>query len=164
MDTAIKKCSECDRIIATDTTRTLCDLCFTQFDRDWGLIEDTLAVHGILSPGEIANIIHLSLNRVLQVLDHGENLPTDTASESRCKKCNSKPTLPHAQYCLACQLAIYKALGDEANRSALNDVKSQQDQNTASIASVRETMDAKRARAGFNRKAPNPSIRGNRNP
>ncbi|MBN4046822.1 hypothetical protein JYT90_00735 [bacterium AH-315-P07] len=154
-------CSECGRLCARDETGNLCDVCFEQYDRDFGLIENVLTIQGNISPEDIAVQVHISVERVKSILERHELEVESTASDKACAKCNTRPALPNAQYCLSCQLTMFKSLGDEAHASAHNNVKAYEAPDS-SIASLRETMDRKRSRGGFNRMTPNRSVKGNR--
>lgn len=161
MDLTLHRCKQCDRIIPGDSNATLCEDCFARYDRDLGMIEDIIAVRGKLTPTEIANETLLPIKRIREILEQQKVLANNVESDELCTMCKANISLPHAAFCLSCQLAMYKSLGDEANLAAQNDVQPYRKPN-ASIESMRNAMAAKRDRAGFNRYSPNPSVKGNR--
>jgi hypothetical protein len=161
MDFKMDNCVECNRLIASDASRDLCDVCYTQYDLDLGLIEDAISIYNKTTPSDISEHTHQTIKRIEHILEHQKVLAGSVESESTCSKCNEKPALSHSKYCLACQLAMYKSLGDSANLAAQNPVQPHKRLDT-SIQSLRSAMGQKRSRTGFNRIAPNPSVKGNR--
>lgn len=161
MDGEIGNCFECGRVIVSDATRDLCDVCFVQYDLDFGMIEDAISIHHSNSPAEIAEQTRIPLNRIEHILEHEQLLMDQGESDRTCSKCNAKPALTNAEYCLGCQLAMFKSLGDEANRAASNSLPPYQ-KSDSSLRSLKDTMDTKRSRAGFNRYKPNSSVKNQR--
>lgn len=124
MDFEMGNCIECNRLIASDARRDLCDVCYVQYDLDLGLVEDTIADNENATPSDIADRTRLPVDRIRQILEHQKILAKDVESDSTCAKCNEKPALSHSRFCRACQLAMYKSLGDEASLSAQNPINS----------------------------------------
>jgi hypothetical protein len=160
MEMKMDHCIECDRVIASDSTRNVCDVCFDIYDQDRSLIEDTIAVHGNLSATEISEMVHLSVKRVERLLTHLEPTEKESTSGESCEKCKLRPRLANAKLCLTCQLAMFKSLGDEVNHAAHNNIKAYEKPDS-SIGSLRDTMEIKRDRGGFNKMTPNTSVKGN---
>lgn len=156
----MNKCRDCDRLIASDATHLLCDVCFAQYDLDLGLVEDAIHVYGQHKPSHIAAHTHLPIERVKVLLQHTKELVQGVASETLCSNCGELNALPHSNYCLPCQLALYKTLGDEAHQATLNqdNVYARPD---TSLRSLRETLEEKRQRTGMSRFNPvPPSVKG----
>ncbi|HIA47543.1 MAG TPA: hypothetical protein EYN96_06125 [Candidatus Hydrogenedentes bacterium] len=124
MDFEMGNCIECNRLIASDARRDLCDVCYVQYDLDLGLVEDTIADNENATPSDIADRTRLPVDRIRQILEHQKILAKDVESDSNCAKCNEKPALSHSRFCRACKLAMYKSLGDEASLSAQNPINS----------------------------------------
>jgi len=143
MDFEMENCIDCNRLIASDATSDLGDICYVQYDLDLGLIEDTIANQQNATPSEIATQTRLPIKRIRQILEHQKITANETDSDSTCTRCNEKPALSHSRFCLTCQLAVYKTLGDEANVSTQNPVKAME-KSDSSIQSLKETMNMKR--------------------
>lgn len=153
------KCIQCNRVVASDGTRSLCDVCFEQYDLDAGLIEDAIHLHRLGTPEAIANFTHLSPERVTEILEGGSIYNNE--SEELCENCKKKPSLNHSDYCLGCQLAIYKSLGDNMTLAANTAPKAPDPFKTSPLTALRNSLNDKRKRAGFNRFNPSTtSIKG----
>ena len=156
----MNSCILCKRFIASDSTRQVCDVCFEQYDMEIGFIEDAIEIHGLTSPEQIAAHTHIPLERVHQLLLSKQNLAHEILGDEICSKCRKKPAMTHSRYCLGCQLALFKNLGDEARTVAkhpyIPDPKSR-----PKGLSAKEELAQKRNRAGFNRFDPSiKSIKG----
>ena len=159
MDVHMNNCRDCARIIASDATHNLCDICYAQYDRDIGLIEDAIQLRNHVTPEDIAANTHLRLERVQDLMNRAGMLD-DGESEDLCSQCREKVALKKSKYCLNCQLAMYKSLGDGAKQASLNHAKPFTPPDTG-LRSLRDTMDEKRQRTGGNRFRKNPpSVKG----
>lgn len=161
MDGEIGNCFECGRVIASDATQDLCDVCFVQYDRDFGMIQDAISIHRCNRSDEIAEQTRMPIKRIEHILEHEQLLTNQDESDKTCSKCKSKPALVGFQHCLGCKLAMFKSLGDEANQAASNSIPAFQKPDS-SLQSLKNAMDAKRSRAGFNRYKPNASVKNQR--
>ena len=156
----MQHCKLCNRLIASDATREVCDVCFERYDMEIGFIEDAIEIHGITTPEELAAHTHISLERVNQLLFSKEELAHEVEDQEICANCRKKPTMPRHRYCLSCQLALFKTLGDEARTVAkkpyIPDPKSR-----PKGLSAKEELAEKRNRAGYNRFDPSiKSVKG----
>ncbi|MFP6584052.1 MAG: hypothetical protein VCD00_16045 [Candidatus Hydrogenedentota bacterium] len=159
MPPSLRNCMQCDRVILSDDTRNLCDVFFDQFDMDIRLIENAIWLHKLTMSATIGKYTRLSIERVTQLLE-GEGAYRRDDSSVDCANCKKKPALDNSKYCLACQLAVYKSLGDNAERAAQAPAKPDPFK-TSPLTSLRNTLEEKRNRAGFNRFNPStPSIKG----
>lgn len=158
MDVEMNKCQDCGRLIASDDTHLLCDVCYTQYDFDLGLMEDAIELYGQNNPTRIAAHTRLSLERVQVLLEHSQLLAQDMESDTVCTNCRTASALLKSKYCLSCQLALYKSLGDEAGQAAFNQSHLPADTRSPSL---REALEEKRQRTGSTRlfSAP-PSVKG----
>ena len=120
-------------------------------------MEDAIHVYGQGKPSEIAEHTLLPLERVKVLLHHAKVLAENVESETLCRNCNESNALTHSQYCLGCQLAIFKSLGDEAHQAEVNHL-SLPDIN---LYSLRDTLAEKRQRTGTSRFQHSPkSVKG----
>lgn len=160
MDVLMHHCKECNRLIASDATRHLCDVCYAQYDLDMGLVEDAIHIHGQDKPSQVAAHTHLPIERVKVLLQHAKVLAQNLESDELCTNCGKYNSLAKSEYCLRCQLALYKSLGDEASEAALNQGNAYAKPDT-SLRSLRDALDEKRQRTGKDRFRPTPpSVKG----
>lgn len=150
MDVLMSKCRDCNRLIASDATRMLCDVCYAQYDLDLGLVEDAIHIYGQHKPSHISVHTRLPIERVKVLLQYAKVLTQGVESETLCINCRELNSLTQSNYCLPCQLALYKTLGDEAHQATLNQANRYALPDT-SLRSLRATLEEKRQRTGASR-------------
>jgi len=150
LDLELKHCRLCKRVIASDDERDVCDVCFDQYDMDLGLIDDAIHVHDLSTPESIAEHTHLSVERVSQLLTASFSEEDTQSSDDTCSMCGKNPAMNQSSYCLGCQLAMYKSLGDNA-RSVSDNPLYPDPAKPSPTFSARSALTEKRNRAGFNR-------------
>jgi hypothetical protein len=156
----MNKCRDCNRLIASDETHHLCDVCYAQYELEIGLVEDAIKIHGYERPIIIAAHTHLSPERVEHLIEDARIAAYGAHSEDPCSNCHVKKALFNSTYCLHCQLAIYNSLGDEAHLATLNQSNHYAQPDT-SLTSLRATLDEKRQRTGGKRfRTPPQSVKG----
>ncbi len=160
MDVHLNKCQDCDRVIMSDETHHLCDICYEKYDLEIGLVEDAIKIHGYERPEVIARHTHLTVDRVKHLLEDAKQAARGPESEELCSNCGERNALMKSTYCWDCQLTLYHNLSTEARQATMNQ-EQQAAQADTGINSLRETMEDKRRRTGAARfRKPQQSVKG----
>lgn len=156
----MQNCKLCKRIIASDTTREVCDVCFETYDMEMGYIEDAIEIHGLTDPQDIAAHTHLSVKRVKLLLGSNEELEDEVEDVHLCARCHKNAAMTAHKYCLRCHLSLYKTLGDEVRTTAKKPYVPNPKSKPAGFSAM-EALEEKRNRTGFKRFDPTTkSIKG----
>jgi hypothetical protein len=137
MDVHLNKCQDCDRVIMSDETHHLCDICYEKYDLEIRLVEDAIKIHAYERPEVIAKHTHLTVDRVKHLLEDAKQAARGPESKEMCSNCSERNALIKSTYCWDCQLTVYHNLSTESRQAAQTDT---------GINSLRDIMGDKRRR------------------
>lgn len=160
MELALKNCSTCGRLFHAPTGIERCTICLDRSSGELAQVETALdAAPNSLSLSEIAAATNMKLNQIQSILSDAKVMSRQLRSEGRCRKCDRFGRLPDAEFCLACQLELYKSLGDAA--AGLPDLEALGVSLRDRPMYVHDTLDEKRRRTGSHRfSVQTPSVKG----
>ncbi|PCJ54678.1 MAG: hypothetical protein COA73_14150 [Candidatus Hydrogenedentota bacterium] len=161
MELDLKNCPICSRLFSQDSGSQYCRVCAENAVRDEDLIQEAILLQHAATDTEIAELTRLSIERVRQILRESKVLALGVESDAICSKCQKRNALAESAYCLRCQLAMYRNLGDVAQELGRMAKKKPDEKHK----SVRDAMEEKRRITGMHRFNPaTKSIKGTGGP
>ncbi len=161
MDVELKNCPICSRLFSLESGRQYCQVCAENAERDEDLVQEAILLQHAATDTEIAEATRLPIERVRQILRDSKVLALGVESDAMCIKCEKRNALAESKYCLRCQLAMYRNLGEVAQDLGRIALQKQDTPHTT----VRDVMEEKRRHTGMHRFNPaTKSIKGTGGP
>lgn len=123
MALSLENCSRCNNIFDARLGSDICSSCHEDAERELSLVECSLERGEESTLSQIVHDTQLPRERVQSILRGARILTRGMRPEGSCTKCAEREAMPDCDYCLGCQLELFKSLGDlaaDATETMLN--------------------------------------------
>jgi hypothetical protein len=110
----LENCSGCGRLFAAYPGKEKCTACLTGLEEKRSWILEAIEQLQMITPQEIAEATGLDPHEIRRIVRDTRNLRNKVVLYDTCSKCGEHPPLPGSDFCLRCQLSLFKDFGDEA--------------------------------------------------
>ena len=107
-------CARCHSVYDTRDGSQICAACYLKDEGDRSLIETAIETRRARTVSDVTAATRLPRARIRKILREAPELAQALEPDGACSQCGGRRALASSGRCVACQLALYKSLGDVA--------------------------------------------------
>lgn len=111
----LENCPACGRLFSAYSGNELCSACATGLDEKRAAILNAIEQHHLVTPEDIAEATGLDPQEVRRIARETRNIRNRIVLHETCSVCGDHDPLPGSDYCLRCQMTLFRDISDVAS-------------------------------------------------